>query len=101
MARYRDVDALIEDCDKYIKTIDPDSKEMPRVLSIRDFLEQSANEQPKIEVAEVKRGEWVKAKPKGVISYADAYAECTQCGEVSYFGWSMKWCPNCGARREL
>ena len=43
------------------------------------------------------QGKWIKAKPKGVISYGKAYAECDQCHEAVFIGWSMNFCPNCGA----
>lgn len=47
--------------------------------------------------AEQKTGEWVKAVDDGVWSFTDAYAECSQCHKVTFNGWSMNYCPNCGA----
>lgn len=53
---------------------------------------------PSADVVEVKHGKWVKATDDGVWSYADAYAECDQCHKVTFNGWGMSFCPNCGAK---
>lgn len=42
-------------------------------------------------------GKWVKAVKHGVLSFADVYAECDQCHKVTFNGWNMDYCPNCGA----
>lgn len=47
---------------------------------------------------ERKMGKWVKAERDGVIVYSDAYAQCSMCKEVTFLGWEMKYCPNCGAK---
>ena len=44
-----------------------------------------------------KTGKWVKAVDDGVWSFTDAYAECDQCHKVTFNGWNMNYCPNCGA----
>lgn len=49
---------------------------------------------------EPKKGRWVKAERDGVIVYSDAYAQCSMCKEVTFLGWKMKYCPNCGAKME-
>ena len=41
--------------------------------------------------------EWLKASPDKYASYSDSYAECSNCHERVCHGWSMKYCPNCGA----
>ena len=47
-----------------------------------------------------KEGEWEKAKPKGIVSYSDGYAECSNCHDTIWLGWKMHYCPNCGARMQ-
>lgn len=48
-----------------------------------------------------KRGEWQKAKPKGVVTYSDGYAECSHCHEAIWLGWGMNFCPNCGTQNRI
>lgn len=55
---------------------------------------------PSADVQPVQHGKWIKAQRKGIISYADGYAECNKCHEVSYLGWNDKYCRNCGARMD-
>ena len=56
-----------------------------------DFLKKS---QPKGKP----KSKWVKAERDGVTSYSDAYAKCPFCNHVSYMGWWMKFCPECGQK---
>jgi len=53
---------------------------------------------PSADVVEVKHGKWMETADDGVWSYSDAYAECDQCHKVTFNGWGMNYCPNCGAR---
>jgi Zn finger protein HypA/HybF involved in hydrogenase expression len=48
-----------------------------------------------------KRGEWQKAKPHGVVTYSDGYAECSHCHEAIWLGWSMNFCPHCGTQNKI
>lgn len=48
-----------------------------------------------------KRGEWQKAKPKGVVTYSDGYAECSHCHETIWLGWGMNFCPHCGTQNRI
>lgn len=48
-----------------------------------------------------KRGEWQKAKPHGVVTYSDGYAECSHCHEAIWLGWGMNFCPNCGTQNRI
>ena len=50
---------------------------------------------------EPKRGEWQKAKPHGVVTYSDGYAECSHCHEAIWLGWGMNFCPNCGTQNKI
>lgn len=52
---------------------------------------------PPADVQPVRHGKWIKAQRKGIISYADGFAECNKCHEVSWLGWNDKYCRNCGA----
>lgn len=46
MSRLIDADALVNDCKKYMSTLDPESKEYSRVLTIKSFLIQAPSAQP-------------------------------------------------------
>lgn len=48
-----------------------------------------------------KLGEWQKAKPKGVVTYSDGYAECSHCHETIWLGWGMNFCPHCGTQNKI
>lgn len=48
-----------------------------------------------------KLGEWKKAKPKGVVTYSDGYAECSHCHETIWLGWGMNFCPHCGTQNKI
>lgn len=50
-----------------------------------------------IEALKRPQAEWVKAVDDGIWSFTDAYAECDQCHKVTFNGWNMNYCPNCGA----
>ena len=72
---------------------------------IADHYEQTAKDYWK-EACEYKaqlpkRGEWQKAKPKGVVTYSDGYAECSHCHEAIWLGWGMNFCPNCGTQNKI
>lgn len=50
---------------------------------------------------ERKTGKWGEAHRRGVLTYADIYAECSAChSEPVFNGWEMRYCPNCGAKME-
>ena len=48
-----------------------------------------------------KLGGWQKAKPKGVVTYSDGYAECSHCHEAIWLGWGMNFCPHCGTQNKI
>lgn len=48
-----------------------------------------------------KLGEWQKAKPHGVVTYSDGYAECSHCHEAIWLGWGMNFCPHCGTQNKI
>ena len=48
-----------------------------------------------------KLGEWQKAKPKGVVTYSNGYAECSHCHETIWLGWGMNFCPHCGTQNKI
>ena len=48
-----------------------------------------------------KLGKWQKAKPHGVVTYSDGYAECSHCHEAIWLGWGMNFCPNCGTQNKI
>lgn len=48
-----------------------------------------------------KLGGWQKAKPKGVVTYSDGYAECSNCHETIWLGWGMNFCPHCGTQNKI
>ena len=59
-------------------------------------LEELPSAQP-----ERKTGKWGEAHRRGVLTYADIYAECSAChSEPVFNGWEMRYCPNCGAKME-
>ena len=58
----------------------------------------SIDDQPTIDAVPIVHGEWEKARPKGIVSYADGYAECSNCHDTIWCGWKMNYCPNCGAK---
>lgn len=43
---------------------------------------------------------WRRPTRKGIIFYDDAYAECGRCGQATYRGWWMTYCPFCGSRNK-
>ena len=58
----------------------------------------TVHEQPTADVVERKVGKWIKAGRRGVVTYSPAYAECSCChAEPTFLGWTMRYCPNCGA----
>ena len=96
--RLIDADALIEDCKKYLNTLNPDrdGKECTRIHWLIGVLSNA----PTIE--ERKRGEWYK--PTGMMppEYAGVY-RCSECDELAMRDWKTHkqkltdFCPNCGA----
>ncbi len=45
---------------------------------------------------ERKTGKWIEASPEPYVTYSSAYAECSECGEKTFLGWRMNFCPHCG-----
>lgn len=64
------------------------------LIAAADAIEALQAELPKL-------GEWQKAKPKGVVTYSDGYAECSHCHEAIWLGWGMNFCPNCGTQNKI
>ncbi len=48
----------------------------------------------------IQKGHWLKAQPCGIVSYSDAYAQCSCCEARVFSGRLMPYCPKCGARME-
>ena len=70
----------------------------------KDLMKQIGELQAEVERLEPKQrkpGRWEKAKPKGVVTYSDGYAECSSCHEAIWLGWSMNFCPNCGTQNRI
>jgi len=44
---------------------------------------------------------WQKAERQGIVSYSDAYAQCPFCDKITFLGWDMKFCPECGHKMIL
>ena len=63
-----------------------------------DWFVKMVDKQPTIDAVPIVHGEWEKARPKGIVSYADGYAECSNCHDTIWCGWKMNYCPNCGAK---
>lgn len=93
MADYIDRQAAIELCDWY-------QHEFCECDYAFGELANELHKLPSADVQPVRHGKWIKAQRKGIISYADGYAECNKCHEVSYLGWNDKYCRNCGARMD-
>ena len=64
-------------------------------------IEELEAEVKRLEPKERKLGRWEKAKPKGVVTYSDGYAECSSCHEAIWLGWGMNFCPNCGVQNRI
>ena len=48
------------------------------------------------DVAPIVHAEWIKIKSNGV----GATAECSNCGRAIYGYYTMKYCPDCGAKMD-
>ena len=66
-----------------------------------DLIERAAAAIEALQAQLPKRGEWQKAKPKGVVTYSDGYAECSHCHETIWLGWGMNFCPHCGTQNKI
>ena len=64
-------------------------------------IEKLQAEVKRLEPKQAKLGEWLKVKPRGVVSYSDGYAECPSCHEVIWLGWKMNFCPHCGNQNKI
>lgn len=87
------------------KTLTAAAAAIEELQQIADHHEQTAKDYWK-EACEYKaqlpkRGEWQKAKPKGVVTYSDGYAECSHCHEAIWLGWGMNFCPHCGTQNKI
>ena len=65
------------------------------------FLADAAAAIEELQAQLPKLGEWQKAKPHGVVTYSDGYAECSHCHEAIWLGWGMNFCPNCGTQNKI
>lgn len=91
MSRYVDVEPLDVVGTKGVSKDYADG--MAYVLALLDNL-------PTADIEPVRHGKWLKAANDGVWSFTDAYAECDQCHKVTFNGWNMNFCPNCGTRMD-
>lgn len=64
-------------------------------------IEELQAEVKRLEPKQRKLGRWEKAKPKGVVTYSDGYAECSSCHEAIWLGWGMNFCPHCGVQNRI
>lgn len=96
MNRMIDADALIEDCKKYLNTLNPDmcGKEYERISWLIGLLENVPTIKPKSSEPERKTGKWMLFG-KGI------YWQCDQCNWSTDFDIPRKFCPQCGARMEM
>lgn len=85
--RLIDVDALIDDCKKYLNSLNPsrDGKECTRIHWLIGVLSNAPTIEP-----ERKKGEWKHISD----GYVDIY-ECDQCGKRE--DYERNYCPDCGA----
>lgn len=91
--RLIDVDNLIDDCKRYLATLNPDrdGKECTRIHWLIGVLNNAPSAQP-----ERKRGKWIVGS-----EFEDCiYAKCNQCKVTQVFYYNKpltNFCPNCGA----
>lgn len=88
MSRLIDVDALTEDCKRYLGTLNPDKdgKECTRIHWLVGVLENAPTIEP-----ERKKGKW---------NWVGFNIECPECGFMPIFDSTeplYKFCPNCGS----
>ena len=92
-----------------IEALEEDNADLNETVSSLIGMLKSFGEEPiqvgkagnKYTLNEPKLGEWQKAKPKGVVTYSDGYAECSHCHEAIWLGWGMNFCPNCGTQNRI
>ena len=66
------------------------------VQTVYNDLAEFVESIPTVDVAEVKRGTWLRETDKGV-----DYAKCSACGgTMSIFCYGHDYCPNCGAKMD-
>ena len=93
---------LSKKCDScgYGYHISPDS-ECNDACHFEQIAEDAADAIEELQAQLPKLGEWQKAKPKGVVTYSDGYAECSHCHETIWLGWGMNFCPHCGTQNKI
>ena len=93
---------LSKKCDScgYGYHISPDS-ECNDACQFEQIAEDAAAAIEELQAQLPKLGEWQKAKPHGVVTYSDGYAECSHCHEAIWLGWGMNFCPHCGTQNKI
>ena len=89
MAKYIDVDALVEKWQKELQK-EPNKKNTLACKVFKLFIERLKSE-PAADVEPVRRGKWV-------ICCDGYYPYCTECGKEPKSGDMTNYCPDCGAK---
>lgn len=114
MARYKDIDTIIEQMNG--STAETWGKGLGRSwwshsVMLKDNIVQLMKDAPEADVVEVRHGRWIKHKPdseyiKGLhqLGIAKGMGENSiywTCSECEHWGvLHYKYCPNCGARMD-
>lgn len=92
MAKYVDVEVLMQDLDGCINEL----KAHGRELGVYEWLLGYTGVVLPADVQEVKHGKWI-------LQDDNKYAKCSECGVIrnieSQLGWN--YCPNCGAKMDV
>lgn len=89
MAKYIDVDALVEKWQKELQK-EPNKKNALACKVFKLFIERLKSE-PAADVEPVRHGKWV-------ICCDGYYPYCTECGKEPKSGDMTNYCPDCGAK---
>ena len=64
--------------------------------------ESLVRQQPTIDAAPVVHGRWEEPESESTrLLDKRVYAQCSVCKKESYFGWTDKYCRDCGAKMDL
>ena len=102
MARYIDVELLLQDISESVVFTVRDAKTSPELRGARKILDRIENA-PTADVVEVKHGEWQRE----IDDFDWEYIKCSVCGEELYppdnddtFDILPKYCQDCGAKMD-
>ena len=107
MARYKDIDAIIEQMNG--STAETWGKGLGRSwwshsVMLKDNIVQLMNDAPEADVAEVRHGKWIEWWDDNYLTFC---YKCSECGEypltkeeTMHDEVLSKYCPSCGARMD-